>query len=265
MIKLIATDMDGTLLDEDKNIPQGFFEMLNKLKEKGVAFVVASGRSYVTLYENFKPHSDSIDFICDNGAFVVINGGITNLDIINPEKVREIINLCAGMESIRLLLCGVKGTYHLSSDEEFDEHIKAYYINRKIEKDLLDVKDDIFKIAICDLKGPENNSFPKLYEAFGEELALQISGSYWMDVMNKGVSKGKALKKIQENLGVSYDETMAFGDFYNDIELLKRAKYSFVMENANDDMFQYGNYRAKSNKESGVLKAIEEFVFEKGL
>lgn len=86
MIKLIATDMDGTLLDEDKNIPQGFFEMLNKLKEKGVAFVVASGRSYVTLYENFKPHSDSLDFICDNGAFVVINGGITNLDIIKPGK-----------------------------------------------------------------------------------------------------------------------------------------------------------------------------------
>lgn len=261
MIKLIATDMDGTLLDENKKLPAGFYSLLNRLREKGVAFVIASGRSYVTLYENFRPHSDSLDFICDNGAFVVVDGGITSLNIIDPNRVRDIILACREIEDVNLLLCGVKGTYHMSFGADFDAQVKSYYINRKVMTNLLDVRDDIFKIAICDLKGPQNNSFPILSRQFGEDCALQISGSFWMDVMNKGVNKGAALEKIQQTLGVSRDETMAFGDFYNDIELLQSAKYSFVMENANEDMFQYGNFKAKSNKEYGVLQAIEDVVF----
>ena len=265
MIKLIATDMDGTLLDEDKKLPSEFFGILNRLKEKGIAFVIASGRSYVTLYENFRPKSDTLDFICDNGAFVIVDGGITNLDIIEKSRVKEIIQACNDMKNVRILLCGVKGTYHISFDEEFNGHIQSYYINRRVMENLMDVKDDIFKVAICDLEGPQNNSFPALTKLFGEELALQISGSVWMDVMNKGVNKGAALEKIQKKLGITPEETMAFGDFYNDIDLLRKAKYSFVMENANEDMFQYGNFRAKSNAEHGVIKAIEEYIFEKDL
>lgn len=265
MIKLIATDMDGSLLDENKKLPAELFGLLNRLKEKGIAFVIASGRSYVTLYENFRPKSDSLDFICDNGAFVVVDGGITNIDIIKRDRLHEIIKVCNNMENIKLLLCGVKGTYQLKSEGEFNDNIKAYYINRKVLGDLLDVKDDIFKIGICDLSGPENNSYPKLKELFGDEFALQISGHVWMDVMNKGVNKGIALEKIQQTLGVTADETMVFGDFYNDIDLLSKAKYSFVMANANEDMFQYGNFRAKTNVEHGVIQAIEEYVFAKGL
>lgn len=265
MIKLIATDMDGTLLDENKKLPAEFFTLLNRLKEKGISFVIASGRSYITLYENFRPHSDSMDFICDNGAFVVLNGGITNLDIIEPARLQELVRACNEMEDVRLLLCGVKGTYHLPFDAAFDSHIKAYYINRRVMNDLLNVKDDIFKVAICDLQGPEKHSFPLLTKQFGEEFALQISGSVWMDAMNKGVNKGVALAKIQQNLGVSREQTMAFGDFYNDIELLRQAEYSFVMANANEDMFQHGHYRAGSNAEHGVIRAIEEYIFEKGL
>lgn len=260
MIKLIATDMDGSLLDENKKLPVEFFSVLTKLKEKGIAFVVASGRSYVTLYDNFRPYSDDIDFICDNGAFVVINGGITNIDVIKRDRLHAIIKACGEIKNTRFILCGIKGTYHLKFDGEFNDHIKAYYINRVIVDSLFEINDDIFKIAICDLDGPENNSFPTLQKEFGDEFALQISGSVWMDVMNKGVNKGVALEKIQHNLEIPCDETMAFGDFYNDIELLSKAKYSFVMDNANEDMFQYGNYKAKSNAEHGVIKAIEEYV-----
>ena len=80
--------------------------------------------------------------------------------------------------------------------------------------------------------------------------------------MNKNVNKGAALEKIQKDENISYEETMVFGDFYNDIEMLGKAKFSFVMENANEDMKQYGNYIAKSNRDYGVIKAIKEYVLK---
>lgn len=81
-----------------------------------------------------------------------------------------------------------------------------------------------------------------------------------MDVVSKGINKGVALEKIQRTMGVSMEETMAFGDFYNDVELLGRAHYSFVMENSNDDMRKYGNFMAASNNNLGVIRAIEDYV-----
>ena len=262
MIKLIATDMDGTLLDENKKLPKDFFDILNQLSEKGVRFVAASGRSYVTLYQNFSPFSDKLDYICDNGAFVIADGGITDCSVIGKNDVKAVVEECEAMklDSIHLVLCGKNGTYLRPAVEEFNKEIMPYYINRVIVDDLTAVDDDIFKIAICDLNGPENYSYNRLKEKLGEKLSMQISGAVWMDAMNKGVNKGNALYSIQKKFGISYDETMAFGDFYNDIELLKQGKYSFVMANANEDMFQYGNYKAKSNAENGVIEAIKKYV-----
>lgn len=260
MIKLIATDMDGTLLDSEKRIPDGLHDVLKRLKERNVKFVAASGRSYVTLYENFRPNSDDMDFICDNGAFVVVDGGVVSMSVIERSRLHAIISTCMEIPDICLVLCGVKGTYHLHYNDEFDAHVSTYYINRKQVANLLDIDDDIFKIAVCDMRGPQNNCYPVLNEIYGGKFSLQISGPLWMDIMNMGINKGDALKRLQEKLGISKAETMAFGDYYNDIELLKNAEYSFVMENANDDMFRYGKYRARSNDENGVIKAIEEYV-----
>ena len=87
-----------------------------------------------------------------------------------------------------------------------------------------------------------------------------MSGEVWMDVMQNGIDKGKALTAIQKHRGITADETVAFGDFYNDIPLLKCAKYAYVMKNANEDMFEYGNRIADSNDEGEVLKVRREIV-----
>ena len=78
--------------------------------------------------------------------------------------------------------------------------------------------------------------------------------------MNQGINKGSALADIKRRFGSTTDQTMAFGDFYNDIDLLNEAKYSYVMANANDDMKQYGNFTAESNSEYGVTKAISAYL-----
>jgi len=93
-------------------------------------------------------------------------------------------------------------------------------------------------------------------------MGLQISGPEWMDVMNPGINKGGALKDLQERLNVSFEETMAFGDFFNDIGLLENAGCSFVMANSHPDMLPKGRYVAKSNVEYGVTDAIRRYVLD---
>ncbi|MBE6050731.1 MAG: HAD family phosphatase [Clostridium sp.] len=263
MIKLIATDMDGTLLDENSNLPKNFFETLDKLNEMNVKFVVASGRPYKTLYENFKPYSDDLYFICDNGSYIVEPGKKPNISIIDKSIVKNIIKACEDIPNTTVILCGVKSSYHKPCSKEMEKEISKYYLNKEVVSDLNNIEDDIFKIAICDFNGSKENSYKILDSLFGDNLKVVVSGSVWVDINNKNINKGEALKKIQKDFNISYDETMAFGDFYNDVEMLKSAYYSFVMENANEDMKQYGNFIAKSNKENGVIKSIEKYVLAK--
>lgn len=261
MIKLIASDLDGSLLDTDRKLPPGFFELLRELRERDITFVAASGRSYVTLKQTFAEAGNDISFIADNGSCVVEHGEITRKDVLANRYLAEIIEVCEPIPDVKMLFCGVNGTYHLPYSKEYSEDIGAYYINQVVVDDLRDIKDDIYKIAFYDPHNPVNNAFPVINKHFGERFEVIISGQYWMDITNQGVNKGVALNAIQEHLGVTRAETMAFGDFYNDIELLAQAEYSFVMENANPDMRQYGKYLAKSNAEYGVIQAIREYVF----
>ena len=259
MIRLIASDMDGSLLDDQKRIPPEFYEILPRLKQKGILFVVASGRSYCTLKENFGPVSGEIGYICDNGAYVVHNG-TASINTIPKDLLLQLVRACDELQEVQVILCGVHGSYHKKYTPEFNFEIGSYYVNRRIVKDLSMVEDDIFKVSICDMNNPETHTYSFLNERFGNALSLQISGRVWMDVVSKGINKGVALEKIQRTMGVSMEETMAFGDFYNDVELLGRAHYSFVMENSNDDMRKYGNFMAASNNNLGVIRAIEDYV-----
>ncbi len=260
MIKLIATDMDGTLLDENGKLPKDFFEILEELKKRKIRFVVASGRPYFTLYENFKPISDELYFICDNGSYIAEKTEEPKISAIDKEYIKEVVEVCDSMENIELILCGTKGAYLRKCDRAFTDEIYKYYIKREIVNDLNNIDDDIFKITICDLEVSKEHSFKVLDKYFKDKLNVVVSGKHWVDISNKDVNKGTALEKIQIDEDISYEETMVFGDFYNDISMLKKAHYSFVMENANEDMKQYGNYIAESNTNNGVIKAIKKYV-----
>lgn len=260
MIKLIATDMDGTLLNEKGKLPNNFFKTLEALKNRNIKFVIASGRPYTTLYENFKPFSDELYFICDNGAYIVEATKKPKVSIIDKNLIFNIIKSVESIKNIEILLCGLKGAYHRPINKNLTAEINKYYINQIEVNNLYDIDDEIFKITICDLKGPANNSYDILNGAFGNKLNIVISGQMWLDITNLGVNKGAALEEIQQCDGISYKETMVFGDFYNDLEMFDKAYYSFAMENANDDIKSKANFRADSNINNGVIKAIEQYA-----
>ncbi len=261
MIKLIATDMDGTLLDDDKNLPSDFREMLDKVESMGIRFVIASGRSYSALTYLFGDLCDRLDFICDNGAYVVIDGKPHEPSIIPDKSVKDIIRMCEETEKTSPVLCGENGIYyHKSAKEQFEKEVNNFYVNFSAVDNLYEIKDNIFKIAICDLLNPVCNSYLKMLDKFGNDFSIQVSGPLWMDIMNKKVDKGTALSAIKNKFGIKTSEVMAFGDYYNDISLLKEAEYSYTMANACEDMHKYSKYKALSNNENGVVKAIYDYI-----
>lgn len=260
MIKLIATDMDGTLLDENGHLPEGFVEVLDRLKAKEIKLVIASGRPLYTLQTNFGPIGRYLSFICENGAVVVDNNKVIYKDTIENNLVTEVLNTSKSINGNSTVLCSVNCAYVENCPDEHLAEIKKYYTKLEIVDDLSKIDDEIVKITICNLENSAENLNDIFKPKFDNKLNVIGSGDIWIDISNQGISKGIALKNLMEADNISKAETMALGDYYNDIDMLEQAEYSFVMKNAPEDMKQYGKYIAESNIEHGVLRAIIEYA-----
>ncbi len=259
MIKLIATDIDGTLVNDEKLFPPDFKDVIDILEQKRITFAVSSGRSYAALIDQFNFIADKICFICDNGSYIVDKGKVVSRSVIPMKAVNEIIKVCLEND-LRPLLCGENGTYYSSENLEYEKEVAKYYNNTVYLDSLYDCNDNIFKIAIFGKDGIEDKGLPLLQSRFGDSLTVCLSGYYWVDVMNPGINKGRGIQILQNKLGVSYEETMAFGDYLNDIEMLEQAYYSFAMENAHPLVKKTANFSTGSNNDFSVTKEIMRLI-----
>lgn len=261
MIKLIASDMDGTLLNDSKELPRDFFEVLDSLEQHGIKFTVASGRSYDAVAHLFpEEYRGKLDFICDNGANIYHDGKQAKYTPLGRATFEQLIKACQEIGGLRVLVCAGKGTYHLEADPMFTAEIAKYYKNHISCDDLLSVDDIIYKVAVCDEQGTEKRAKPALDAIMGDKLNVQVSGPIWMDVMSAGVNKGSALKQLAELLKIDRSDVMAFGDYFNDAEMLRFAGWSFAMENGHPDVKRIARYLARSNNENGVLRAVRKYA-----
>lgn len=259
---MIVSDMDGTLLNSNKELPPMFEDVYKKLREAGIIFVVASGRSAYALRPYFEHFKHDIIFIGDNGGFIGVRPEPIITQSLKPEDVKSMVTTGRLAKDVHLILCGVNQGYIESKDEEFIAIASKYYINISRVDDALTVNDRILKVAVCDMKTWKLNSEAE-WEKYKPYLNVAPSGDIWIDIMPKGVTKGEAVKYLQTQLNISMDETMAFGDFHNDIQMLERAKYSYAMANAHPDVKKVAQYEAPGNDENGVLSVIEDMVLQK--
>ena len=257
MIKLIATDMDGTLLKSNNEIQDGFYDVFHKLKEKDIIFAAASGRQYYNLLEKFKGLDNNMMFIAENGTFVVYRGEELIVNSLDKEIALELIKVGRTIENSYIILCGKNSAYIESRDKRLIKQTEKYYARYEVVEDLTKVEDDILKVTICDFSGSEGNS-NKYFDDYRDKAQICVSGEIWLDMMAKGVNKGLAIKKIQEKLGIKHEETMVFGDYLNDLEMMGSAYHSYAMDNAHDDLKKVARFIAKSNDECGVVQAIKE-------
>lgn len=262
MIKFIVCDMDGTLLDEEGHLNHEFFSIFEELEKRDIKFAVASGRQYYQLYNMFEPISDKIVYIAENGTLVVYKGEEIYSNAIDKSLVINLVADALKIEDVYIVLCGKKAAYINTTDEFFLEEAMRYYYDYRIVESFDDVKDDILKVSIYDLKGSEVNSRNILYEKWNDKLQIVASTPKWLDIYNLGINKGKAVDMIQKKFNISKDDTMIFGDYFNDIEMLKEGYHSYAMENAPQEIKDAANFVAKSNKDNGVLRIIKEKVLK---
>lgn len=260
MIKFIATDMDGTLLNKRNEIHNEFFEIFEKLENKNITFAAASGRQYFNLAKRFESIKDRMMFIAENGTFVVYKGEELFINALDKNIATELIEIGRKIENANVILCGKKAAYIENANVDFVKEVQKYYEIYEIVKDINEVEDDILKVTICDFSGSQNNS-NSYYNDYREKLQVTVSGEIWLDITAKGANKGVAIKALQEKLGITFEETMVFGDYLNDLEMMEVAYHSYAMENAHEDLKKVARFTAKSNDENGVVEAIKNHLF----
>jgi len=269
--KMIVMDMDYTLLNAEKGVSPRNKEALRKAKEKGILLVVATGRIYVSARFYAGLLNIETPIIASNGA--IIREGRTNKTIF-----KSILSSKVAIKMIEL--CREKGLFcHLFSDNTvFTEkiiNVSSRYtkwnkileeedkINIKVVNSLEDaVKEEGNKIVKAVVVDSNENYLRYIRDNLNSMGMSSVSQSLKgnMEVMNKGVSKGNAIKILCELYDIDKNEVIAIGDNENDISMIEYAGMGVAMGNASDNVKEKADYVTGDYLEDGVAQAIEKFV-----
>lgn len=259
-IKLVVTDMDGTLLNSNGETSPEFYDIFKKLKKHNILFAVASGRQYYSLTAKLSEIKKDLIYIAENGALVVEGEKQLHLQPMQRENALELIKKVRKIGGKHLIVSGTKTAFIESNEPEFVEQVKKHYEKYELVHDLTKIDLDTFlKITICDLSGAEENSYPYVKD-LKDKFQVKLSGEIWIDFTHKLAQKGNALKKVQDLKGISPKNTIVFGDYLNDIEMFEHAEYGFAMQNAHQDVKEAAAFMAKSNDAHGVELILKDLL-----
>lgn len=260
MIKLIATDLDGTLLNSDKRLPLEFPKLFRALKERNILFVPVSGRSYPRLCELFGPASGDMSFICSNGDLVMHDGKAIYHSAFTEKQLYSILYTLRDIPGLHTCLCGVHAAYYEDRLPRVEDQMKEFFGNiihvHRIENRI--GTEPIGKVSNIDDRGVQINSFPRVAH-LADDYYIVDAGDNWLDIMPAGVDKGGALLELCRALGISTDEIMVFGDFLNDIPMMKTTGNSWCMKNGHDEVKRIsGHVTEWTNDENGVIRTLKK-------
>ena len=270
MIKLIAIDMDGTLLNEKKHIDKAEKEAIHEAIEAGIKIVLCTGRPLYGILPFYEELGISE---LDSEGYVILNNGCS----IHKTKDWKLI------DQVNFTSDDIEYLYKFSEsyDINFTLVNDTYYFNigRKPTDELIKdagfVFSDITDISLEEAKSGKHKIMkimflgdPEIMADFQEKnediIKSKYSGvlsqSYVYEVFPKDNNKGTGLKKLAEKLGIKQEEVMAIGDGNNDIEMFEYANYSVAMKNATELAKKAAKYETDSNENDGVAKAIRKYA-----
>lgn len=261
MIKLIASDIDGTLLPEGTaEINPEIFDVIRKLKEKGILFAAASGRHYSSISGLFEPVKNDIIFVTENGSYVCCRG-YTMLDqVVDWDMACEWVKQVREIPNASFTLDTKNGFFTESQDQEFIDLVRNGYraiitqVDNCLEKELR-----VNKMALYRKVGIEEAA-AIMVPRWSDRLHCTIAGDIWVDFMNLETNKGNAIRSIQKTMHISPDETMVFGDNHNDLEMIASATESYAVGNAAEAVKKAAKYITDTNVNDGVLKVLRTLL-----
>lgn len=260
-IRLVVVDMDGTLLDPEHRLPAGLGPVLDELARRGIAFCPASGRQHATLVRQLDPVTETGDLvvIAENGSYVAQGGrrlsSVTLARGVVGDVVRAVRDLALSGVPAGAVVCGTRSAWIERTDPVFVAEARRYYALLEQVDDLLAVDDQVLKLAVFDAGSAADTTAPAL-ERVAAGQRVVVSGRHWVDVMDPSVDKGAALRAVQRRLGITAEQTLAFGDYLNDLGMLDAAAWSFAMANAHPEVRARARYLAPSNADDGVVRTL---------
>lgn len=273
MIKLIATDMDGTFLDGQGSFDKiRFSRVLDKLEEKKIPFVIASGNGIGRLLQLFQGFEERLIFVADNGAHVYQNGKTMIRRAIQQEETKAILEFFQERwADVCLMLSNEENIYmqagagmpFAGTDLPIEPEQMTAFQNRVTYLDDLSAYpnfEPIYKVGLWVPEARVDKITEEFNQAFHGQLVAVTSGYGSVDILPQGIHKAWGLEQVLTSLDIEPEQVMAFGDSDNDIELLNYVGYSYAMENATDKVKAVAKYLAPSHLEAGVLQVLEELL-----
>lgn len=263
-IRLIASDMDATLLDENSQLPPDFVPTVRALAALGIHFAAASGRPLYTLEAMFASLRDEMILIGDNGGAIRWRGEMLYTSEMPADGWRALARLAHSAGDISVL-CGLETAYVEQQYEQYDTVMKQFYTRVAYVESLEAVEAPADKFTIYLPRNNAQQAYDTLYgPACKGRFSVAVAGPNWVDIMNPGVHKGAALAELGRRLNIQPNEMMAFGDTFNDAEMLTTARYGFLMENGSVELRQSVPFLAASNRDYGVMQVLQTVLRQGG-
>ncbi len=259
-IKAIFMDLDGTVLTSEHKVSENLIKKLRELEERGVKIFVATGRTFTSA----KPF---VEMLGIKNPVITYNGG----RVVNPLTEEVIFEKPVEADDVKELvkIAREKGIHlNLYTDDKLyieDETLegKKYSESVEIPYYVKNFDEFIGKTSTKALFIAENSILLELKKELEEKLphiTFVFSKPHYLEALNKEVNKGLAIKELLERYNISPEETMAFGDQWNDLEMLKFVKYGYLMGNATQELKQHftDDRITLSNDEDGIYEVIKE-------
>lgn len=283
-VKLIAIDLDGTLLNRRNEISKENVRAIKYAQSKGIEVVIATGRAYFDALTICKRAEILTYVISCNGSAIHSPKGdqissitMNKEDVYKSTKVLEkdnfyyevtTNNAIYTLLSIRKVLQNemdiIKSdnpeldifALHQAAEIEFSQSAFEF-VNDYTE--ILEKAEKYYKILAFSFDELKRKAGVEMFKEI-EHLSLVSSGDYNFEIANKHAYKGNALEKLSSILNISLNHTMAKGDSYNDVSMFKKACYNVAMGNAKDDIKEICDIVTSTNDENGVAHAIHKFI-----
>ncbi|NPV88178.1 HAD family phosphatase [Coprothermobacteraceae bacterium] len=272
MVKLILIDIDGTLVTDDKALPEENERAIKEALDRGIKVTLVTGRNFSSSKDIIGRLELDVPVVLQNGAFIYkpISGEVL-LQVALPARVaKEVVALSRQEGVFYIIYKDFLAEPDMLVDEEYSGPYTSYFERnafrlQRVEDVLPFLEQDVAEVA---LMGPEE-AINRVIARMGSVertviKSLVREGEAFYEIFGPGVGKGEALRFLCEHFGVAPGEVMYIGDAYNDIDIMPSVGYPVAMGNAVDELKKVARYVTKSNNEAGVAEAIRLIALSQG-
>lgn len=265
MYKLIALDMDGTLLREDKTISKETYRAIQRARAKGVKVVLTTGRPI----DGVKRYLNELNLVNDDDYVIAYNGSLVQ----NAKTKKVIAKTLMSLDDVSYL-------YKISQELKVNIHALTdhsciapkWSTYSQVEADInnisldfvdfnnLDKSTTVVKVMFIDEPDYLSEVVAKLPKEIYEKYTVLRSAPFFLEFLDKSVNKGAGVSILAKELGIKPEEVICVGDAGNDLDMIKFAGLGVAMGNAFPEVKEIADYITLSNEENGVAHVIDRFV-----